>query len=509
MANAAYRGWAPRQQRVLDLWSAYLGTHYDARLPWQPDTTSGGKKIPREHRKPRVQLGTLGTIADRLRDRLTGEGRFCTVSTTDAGLDAALEAVRLRVAVSTPVLRAIVQGSAGIALHYQRPEGGEGRWMPVLLATEWCSVIFAAQVDTALARRFAADLRESGVPVPDGDDGEPRLPMPVDAAPEDVIFVRYQYRYDDEDAQSQVGRSDAVVWTRTDYLADAVVTYQDVSLTPTASAPVGFTVDNVEPLAWGLCPVAWLRSPGAEPGQQDGPSAFTPAVRSQAEAADYAASYGADGSVGAADPNLWMNDVRDVVGDLNIEAGGSSSDIGTRDIIVTQSDPSGTPKVELIETSGEGAKTAAESAERLANGAKSAAGLVEWTSETATGVLSGVALERLMEPTFGRVRLWRTAVGAFVRDFVELLMWARSAEESGAVVAIPDPQWPALQPPTPADVQAWATAYGTAAGQGLLSSEDAARMFAEALGLDAADEVAARAAGDADRRMRDALGDLG
>lgn len=492
----ALHGFTPRQDRLLTLEAAALGTLYQkAEMPlWTEDETSTCEYRPASERQPSIQYGFAVEVVDRLHDHLVGERVFPTLKITGKGeavVTKALEAFGLRDAMQWPAFDLLL-GSGVLAFHL--PEETK-QIEDAGLRSVWSEPVFVAQVDSERSQAFAEAIAEAA-----GDeaarllervsiDDEIRwiLPAPKDADSQDLAFLRYEWRYEEEVRRDGGLASDTVVyWQRVDYLPDAIIHYRPRRATDSNH---GFEIERIDYTGWGLVPAVWIRPRRTPHGEADGPSILTPPVRSLNEAGDYAASVGQDAYMYNAQPQLLELDVkRDGDDDALIDpAEVERVNVASSGRVLSYTstaagDRSGS--VSLLEQTGDSVTTNQEKLQQLYTRVQQLTGIVSYDQAQASGTLSGEALKRMLQPLLSRVDTYRapleTALVLFIAKVASVLKTSVNVEV----------EWPDVVEPTAADHQAFAQAIGSMVGAGVLSQETAVGMVAAYLGLDdAAQEI--------------------
>ena len=539
----ALRGWNPRAQWLLGLEDSYRGNLYAALRAvyersdgtyqglanWSPSRTSNGCYIPAAQRQPGVQAGLIADKVDRLVQLLVGAERGMVLrlknaageTTTDndalAELDDILrDELQLWHLGQLPALDLVVKGSACFGFSLPDPDGS---FHGAYLGTEWCDVVFASQVKGAKARKIATDLATlPGVAeqLAQDDDGW-HLVAPMDAAPLDLAFVRYQYRWDEEVAINDNGTATQTVinWLRRDYLPNAILEYQPVSLLEDELPPISFTYlpEQSEPHDWGIIPLVWMVPMGTVPGEMDGPSLLTRPVRDMATQADYAMSFMGDSHAFNSSGLLTIINARVRGRRADMQATGDPSiydaDIPTDAGGLLELEGENGANAMLLETSGRAMDTGLQLVRELDKMIQQRTGVVEPPPESAGGALSGTAMERLMQRLIGKANEYRGPYAHGIKQLVAKLLYV--AERIGRVTGAGDGaramvEWPKIVEQTADDVLAWATAFGTAAERGLLPQAEAVRQFAQKIGYDGdAEELVAQVAADEDAAVARAL----
>jgi hypothetical protein len=487
---SAYRGLSPRQARLLDLRAWLEGTQYDHRKYTWDQAVVAGRYVPTGKRIPSVQSGKAREKADKLVDKLTGDGRLPTLRVSDGGDEETPRAVALRDLLwsgagldlaqnlDMPALDLIGVGAGCLGFH--RTSKAPETWEPVYLEPEWCEVVYASQAGGARALQIAEDLVAAGA-LPEGSG---RLPIPEGARSDEVVFLRYMYPFASEVATSAGGAQTKTSkrWRRRDYLPDAIVEYEDVEVQSSTQAPVDWVAKPLEPHKWGVVPLVWMTPRGTRAGATDGPSLLSGPVQSIIEAIDRTMSL-KDSSVALnCSPPLVTIDVADRRTRLLIEqdlAGQNDPSPADAGAVYNFESIGEHPSVMLLEVSGTAAKSAEEHLADLDAMLDRATGVVEYDQSEAGGALSGVALERMLEPTIARVNAYRSRIGPQLVRLAQKLAKALGWADLDVSV-----QWPAVVGRTAADVLASAQAFTAATGAPVMSTETGARLFAGDAGLD-------------------------
>lgn len=474
----ALRGLSPRQRRLLDLRALIEGTAYDHLQPWEA-TGPNGETLPCCERKPSVQIGLIPEKVSKLVRRLSGEGAFPAIEGVES-IKAELDQLRIERVVPLST-RDLLLGSA--ALGFSRlGAAGSGRFEALYFEPEWCEPIFVAQAGGARAEQIAAELAELGVPLTPPAPGDFLFFAPEDADSHDVCFVRYEWVVDTELARpgGSVPSETRRVRHRRDYLPNVIVEYVPIEIYDGDDrAPVWRLAAPPRPHNWGVVPIAWGRSPMARPGDTEGPAFIGPELRSLGTATDYVESMATDSVKKIGWPQLALIDLKDAVAAehraLNPTLPAMSQLSLSGEVLELRSThPSQQGKAEILEINGDGPKVAAEHVQRYQAHADRLTGLVDFDQSKAAGTLSGVSLERMMEPLVATVKEWRAPLEDMLVLFIR-----KVAKVVGREVE-PKIRWPRVIAVTPADLAAAAQALSTATGgQAVISQETGARLFAQ------------------------------
>lgn len=514
---SALRGLDERQRRMLGLRAAYEGTRYATvtvngeqipSLPWDQDRTEYGTRIPASRRRPLVQLGVPEDIVDRIVDLAVGEGRFpaLEVEGDDEGRlrEVALGADDLELAYHAPdqVADLALVGSALLGFSRQRTEE-DAWWESVRIRTEWAEPVFVGARRTDRARDLAAELAEvegSGVET-DPDDRLPIFALPRWARSDDVLFVRHQWPVAEEVAdESRISRGrERIVWYRRDYTSTAIVDYEPVVVSAGDQRAPTFVARPVEPHGWGVVPLIWVKARGADAAETEGRSVLTKAVLDLTAAADRSESFATQASWVSGSPVLVEQDVTDDARDaaiLEATAAGVADvvAVGPKAVVRYSSVGDRQGSVSLLEPNASGIEALQRNVESLVDHAYETGRVVRHDPEKLGGALSGLAVERLNEPSVAKAQGYRAIMARAWRVLLGKLAFAMEAEdepvdaESFAVSL----RWPRIFRLTAADVTAYSTAYAGAVIAGLLSRETAIKQLAAILEVEDAEAEAER-----------------
>lgn len=491
----ALRGLSPRQRRLLHLEALVMGTGYADLEPWDA-VDQYGVPVPACERQPQVQIGILAEKVTKLTRRLSGSGAFPAIDGVEPIKDA-LAQLRLERALPLAARDLVAKGT-GVIGFARVGNAQSGRFEPLLLEPEWCEPLFVAQAGGERARQLSAELADLGVTMP-----EP----PEDADSHDLVFLRHEWRVDEEVAGAGGGvpRKTKTTRHRRDYLPQVILEYRPIEVgSGDQFAPKWELAEPPRPHNWGVVPVVWIRSPWAKPGDIDGPSFITPELETLARAADYTESLATDSVGKIAWPQLALIDLKDKVDAANRELGAfdlgiapkrSSSSAEVMEL--KSSSPQFQGKAQILEINGQGPTVAATHVERLKAHADRLTGLADFDQAKAAGTLSGVALERMMEPLIATVEEWRGPLGDGL-----VLLCRKIGQVLGQAVE-PVVRWPRVVAVTPADLSAAAQALSTATGgQAVVSQETAAKIFAQLAEIPDVEQELARLDEDADAAMQ-------
>lgn len=495
----ALRGLTPRQQRLLDLAAVLEDTQYDHLEDWGARDLLTKDPLPCEKRKPEVMLGIASEKAKELVRLLTGEKMRPQVE----DIEAVAEEVPVE-ALMRELPLAVMDGLRGsCALGVVRVgDAATGEFELVQMDPTWCEPIFAAQAAGSRAEQVAQELALLGVPVEAPAPGA-FLKVPAGSKSHDLCFLRYEW-IRDEELSSQVGShvAQTVRWRyRRDYLPNVIVEYKPIRITASEhTVPAFEPVLPYRPHNWGVVPVAWARSPYAKPGDYEGPSFLTPAMLSCATKADYIETKAGDSVSKIAFPQLALIDAKDRVAALNEELGQRSRPMpsGSGHVLDLKSTGNpGTGRADVLEISAEGPKVAAEYVQRLQRRVEQVTGLVDYDQAMASGTMSGVALERMMQPLIATVGEWRVMVTDLIVRTYKIVGQILGREVKPVV------KWPRVVETTPADLTAAAQALTLAAGgQPIVTRETAARIFARLADIEDPDAEVAALEAEAEELMQ-------
>lgn len=470
----AFRGLTERQLRLLTLAAHARGTAYrdQGLLPWWPalqrDAYGRISPIGCHEREPGVQYGLLGEKARKLIDKLCGGDRLPALKgVPDRVLDVLMFELELVDSIEAQVFDLVVKGvcCGGVA---RIGRGSSRRLDPVYIDPAFATPFWPGSAGSPEAEAHARDLDRFGVPRAAAAPGE-FLAVPPGAGRSTLIALRYEPTWLDPD-KNEVWRS------RTDYLPNIIVNYRPMRvLSDTAYAPE-WVPEALEPHDWGLVPLTWVKAPGGVPEEIDGPSLFSPELVKLSYAVDLAESMRHDSIRNICQPQLTLIDLADKVRSTDTFAGlpipGQESGSGT----VMEFESTGDhPSATVTEPAGTGLASVAAAISALIDRAEKVSGLVEHDQSKAAGAMSGVAMEKLIEPTIATVKRYQRPVARLIRDLAIL---------AGALMAVPvDPtkvlaQWPRVVSPTPDDLAKAVDGFQKACGGGaVLSQETAVLLF--------------------------------
>lgn len=465
----ALRGLDERQRKLLTLAAHARGTYYaDAGLkPWWPNVARNRygqlTAIPCHERAPGIRLGILGDKVRKMLDCLCGEGKMPGFQETpDEVVRVVVDELELTDASRLPTWDVIVKGSSCDGFS-RLPDGS---FEPTYCDPVFCTPVFASMARTETARLIRDDVAKLGVQLTPPSEGD-ALFVPDGSRWDDLIALRYDYTWlDDEN----------VVWRRRrDFFPNVTLDYNDVRVTADQMAPPNYTLKAPpDPHNFGIVPLVWTFAPDLIPGDLEGQSLLTDEVISIAIAADYAASLRDDATRSICWPQLTLIDVVDkvqhsVVGDLMIPHQQSGS--GT---VMEFRSNGNHPEVKITEPNGTGLAQADKEIEDLRHHAERITGLIEQDPNKVTGALSGVALEKILEPKIAAVNRYRRSLGRRITRLALKVGHVIGQDASAATL-----QWPRVVSMTPADLQAAATALGAATGgKAIISRKTAVTIFA-------------------------------
>jgi len=498
------RGFSPRQQRLLELEAVYHSTQYAGLPPWEQEMAFDGQAVRPlcgHEREPRLKAGLIEEKVETLIDMLVGEGRFPTIGLKDKDLGKQIDAVRMGKRIRGPARDLVVKGSGALEIGLLDGNRIEAKH----LRPEWCEPIFVSKAGRPRALQLVEELAALDVTLPASRSESEHLWTPEGAASDELCFLRYEYVYHEEEA-ARDGASGNVTWRhRVDFTPTLTVYYYDVQVYEDTTSAVVWRVSSVLQHGWGVVPVAWARTPDAEDGEPDGPSLITEALRSICEAADRMLTR-KDASVSVvSNPKAYTIDLEDLVANVNADKGMPTGwRASSGEVLTFQSGGEGKAQIGLLEPTGKGPEVAKAHFDDLVSQAARVSRVLAHDPQQAAAVQSGVALQRMMEPTLQRLGTYRVAVGELIEAFV-----TKAAAVLGRAVPVVEVQWPPAIRLTPTDLQATAQALSTASGgAALISQETAVRLFATAAEIEDPDAEVALVAADADeamQRAKDAL----
>ena len=486
-------------------------------LPWHTRDL-GGHPVPERLRRPLVEMGTATDIVDDLADLVCSDVAVPDVAEPDGMDEQAWSDVYDRLwergldladLLPEAARDLLITGSLCLAWHRPSEVEGErdgramrlGVYEATAIPTEWAEPLFASQRSTPRGRAWAAELAAAGAPV-DADDQGPLVPTWQGARSHDAVMVRHQW-YRDEATPAQAGEVAARsvrTWYRRDYIAGAIVEYRPVVVPSGAQLVPVFEALPVEPTGYRYPQAVWVRARGAAPGEPDGRSVLSRAVRTLTEQADRLQSFGVDSAKLTAAPQQVEIDTEDLATMAALQAtagtpGGALSgavlgqEAGPSAVIQRRSRQDTTGRVEYLEPSGAGAEVCRTEVDRLTSAAYRTARVFRHDPAQLAGVVSGTALERMMRPTISKVGGVRSTLTRGLRSLLRSF-GAGLAEDVGADVdayamaEAADVVWPPVVMPTMQDVQAFAQGAVGLLAAGAVSPETVARRAAVMLGVD-------------------------
>lgn len=519
--HIARTGYTRRLMRWGEARAAVRGEQYDDRVSWWACLDEHSQPILSKDRRPLVQLGEAMRLVGRVHDALVGTESKPAIevyegddenarSDTEAAKAMAVvleTGLRLPDSLTLPALDLLIGGSC--ALGFSRPNPAKPEEHHFLrLQPEWCDVVFAPQAKTRRARAYAAQLAKF-MEIP-ADEAGFFLPVPDDARPDDVVFLRYQVREVEEVPDGGgLATNTELTWHRTDWLPDAIISYEPV---PATEGETGF-LRSFKPLlpvdahGWGLVPVVWVTEPMAEPGDMDGRSLLGPEALSMAEQADYLASFGTASANRNADPDVVEIDVEREDEAANVELQRTQ----TRPITRVTGGRSfryraigDKPSVALLETTGEPVKAVQEQLRIIRQAIADNTGVTRHDPEKAAGIASGEAMKRMLQPFVSKVQAYQGILSAGLERLCEMEQRVLIQEQG---IPAPDAdlvlraEWPNPTPLTSIDVKALAEAGAALVGAGYPQAE-VVRYLAKELGDKDADEIVRMAEQDAEAKMQ-------
>jgi hypothetical protein len=507
MQASALRGLSERTVRLLDRQSWYEGTNYDHLKPWEPfygvivdeNGTECVSYLPKRIRRPGVQLGIVREKVDRLRQELVGRDKWATVtlegSTED--LTEGLEGFKLRHAVTLPIQDVMLKGSGALGF-ILTDSGVESRY----LEPEWCTPIFVSQVKSAKAAAVIAEYDEFGIDL--GGDGQ--LPAPEGAEGLDLAYLRYQWRVDEEILDGHVEKT-VITWFRRDYHPNMTVEFEPIEVKSATQKVLDWKpVRGDEPHNFGVVPFVWMRPEGTVPGDTEGPGLVTPQLLTMAEASDYSESFRQGAYEYNAFPRVNLHDSK-LLDEHNASADGRTNrnfpmgDPGAF-LRTKTSSASGasTGTVSLMETTGEAISKGIDHSGKLREHVDRHTGIREFDRTFSVAVLSGTALERLLQPKIAVITNYRSVIEENTN-----LLWQKiniaqgGGGDPGKLVFT----WPRIIEISSDDAQKWVTTMAQAVNEGLTTREAAIKKTNALLGIEGVEAIQAALANfDSEREAK-------
>ncbi len=511
----ALRGLDHRTSELLERQAWFEGTNYDHLFPWEPfygpvskdaegnfafsghshrhrhlqrEFNNGPIKYrPKRIRKPGIQIGLVREKVDRIRQEITGDDKWATI--TPAAEAETFETLDVRQAMALPVQDVALKGSGVVGFLVKEDGTLESRY----LETEWCDAIFINQVHQERARALAEEYRDMLPPaelvklqLPPKPDTrrDPALPVPEVGDGLDLAHLRYQWRRDEEVMRDHHKETVITVFRR-DYLPHVTIDYEPIVVNQGDQQVSGWKpVLPLEPHGFGVVPFVWMRPEGTAPGEMEGPATITRQFITVAKAADYAESFRHSAFEYNAFPRIHLHDVK-LLDEFNASPEGRTNrnvPLGDPGVFLrtSTSGKSGSPgSVNLLETSGTAIRVGIEHSAKLRDHADRLSGLREFDQSEAAGAMSGVALERMAAPRIAVIQSFRKIVA----DAVQLL-WQKALialGKSGSPEL--DIVWPRPLELSAEDANAWATVYTALRAGGLITLETAVTRMLGLLGV--------------------------
>lgn len=523
-----------RKKRMYYLEALYDGSWYEHLPAWEPGhVTVGTDKVELRacQRQPKVMRGGIAQVVDRLVESLIGEGRNATLTFRRAGATEApasdeeakasdalnakyqaalFEQLELDESGEQPVVDGLVKGALALAVTQLEDKTLEA----VYLDPKHCEVVLVAHAGGMRAEQIAAELEAAeGAPfeVKRATAGAHLYVPQKTPRSDDVVFVREEYTSTLEVEQVDQDGDGTGTWHertflyRTDWTPSGRIEWEAVDVTDIGSGQrpdmkvEAFTAHDLD-----LVPVAWVRAPRPDPHETEGRSTITRQVETLAMAVDRISSLQDDSVMVAAWPTLALIDLERVKSSIQRAIGiddGLGLDANPKSAERFRSknrDQQG--KIESLEPSGAGLEAASNHITSLTREIQKLTGVVEWDQAAAVGVLSGVALRRLMQPLIARVNRWRLRLVKFYRRLVRIAAAFHGEDVDAQVV------WPKVIPFDADEIQAIAQAYITATGgSAIVSRETAVKAYAAAIELDDADAEVERVEKEAKEAAEHAL----
>lgn len=517
----ALRGLHFRTAELLDRQAWFEGTNYDHLWPWEPfygvehrdgsgdhhghshgrhshgrarhghhhrhEVDGPVKYRPKRTRAPGVQCGLVREKVDRIRQEVTGEDRWATITATAE--QETFDTLDARQAMALPIQDVALKGSGVIGFLVNEDGTLESRY----LETEWCDAIFVNQVHQGRARALAVEYRDM---LPSGELAKLNLPPtpetlrdPALMAPEigeglDLAHLRYEWRRDEE-VKREHHTETVITWFRRDYLPNMTIEYEPIVVKDSDQQVRGWEpVLPLVPHDFNVVPFVWMRPEGTRPGDMDGPALITRQFLTVATAADYSEAFRHSAYEYNAFPHISMHDAK-LIDEFNANPEGRTNrnqPLGDPGHIVrtaTSGKDGSSSGIKLLETDGNAIKVGLEHSAKLRDHADRLTGLREFDQSEAAGALSGAALERMAAPRIAVIKAYRS----IIVDTLNLL-WKKALF---ALKKTADPEldivWPQVLPLSAEDAAQWATVYTALLAGGLITQATAVTRMLGMLGV--------------------------
>ena len=514
----ALRGLQPRTAELLDRQAWFEGTNYDHLWPWEPfygvvhrdgsgahhhgrhqhghhhrhEADGPIKYRPKRTRAPGVQCGLVREKVDRIRQEVTGDDRWATI--TPAAEAETFETLDARQAMALPVQDLALKGSGVIGFLANKDGTLESRY----LETEWCDAIFINQTHQERARALAdeyrdmfddAELAKLGLPPAPVTRRDPALPAPEMGEGLDLAHLRYEWRRDEE-VRREHHTETVITWFRRDYLPNVTIEYEPIVVHDSDQQVRGWEpVLPLEPHEFGVVPFVWMRPEGTRPGDMDGPALINRQFLSVAKAADYSEAFRQSAYEYNAFPRISLHDAK-LIDEFSANPEGRTNrnvplgDPGALLRTATSGKDGSSPGPKLMETNGSAIKVGLDHSAKLRDHADRLSGLREFDQSEAAGALSGVALERMAAPRIAVIKSYRGIVGDTWQLLWEKALFALGKPTADAELLI---VWPRVLELSAEDALSWATLFTALRAGGLMTLKTAVTRMQTLLGVPAAD----------------------
>lgn len=227
----------------------------------------------------------------------------------------------------------------------------------------------------------------------------------------------------------------------------------------------------------GLVPAVWIQSRPVT-GSQDGAPLVTAAEWGIEDEFSYTLTQIGRAVRYNSEPTAVFTDAQNIEGvdgdggRVCLRRGGSAS------IMLSSADDKNA-KVELLEMNGAGQDAALAYLDALRRAWQDVTRVIEHDPARAAGVMSGVALERMMAPLVALVGSYRASYGPRLSRWLELMLRVRDADMRVSIKAT----WPRVIPLSPVDISALSVTVGQLYDQGLITLKTAVEMLAPFTGV--------------------------
>lgn len=450
-----------REARFNEAAKRYHGKQYDDLEEWTEKACAGLYQ-----RKPKINARVTRLAVGTVNDYLFGAGNGPTFAVVDdlddeqrlglnepgSDLDARVSELHRTSGLASLQVEigrlGLQNGTVAVGFHYLRSPGEtRGRFV--------CEIIAVARSVETLAR----------------DDLEAAIKYGLDL--DELARLDEQWRTLRRDPET--GREAEYLHRRV-WTPERIDVYKPINLEGVADPDeLTWSIDTTTEHGFGFVPVVWIPNGSMIAHDSEGEPLVGEAEYTLEDDVNYTLSQASRGVSYNQEPTLVFTNVSGADAGGTIERGGSATLTVSPDLASTQN-----ADAKLLELNGTGQRVAHDHARLVWNMFFQLCRVVIHDPQNFAGALSGVALERLLQPTLQVVRGVRAGYGDGLARLLSYMLRVEGAPRDVQVVA----GWPRLVEPTVAEIEAGVRGLTAARLEGLLAERDAVRLAAALFGVD-------------------------